>query len=544
MKNNLIKILIVALLLSPFILRATTIPMFVDDSGGGGTGTGGTGGGGGGGGTGGSGGGSGGYAGTASSSSLFVSTGEASDITYTTAVLHGSGGDNFSSPTLPLTAYFRYSTADISPIYCNDIYGTNMQATGDVKLGVPASGKAINFSQKITGLAPDTLYYYCAIVSNKQSIGYGGTGIVKSFHTNPYGGSITTNEADAVTKDSAKLNGYYSSTDDASVYFEYRKWTGSSSENWKQAGGQNYQVGNNSNIYGDFSVVLSGFDPNTTYQYRAVITTNKGGESGKTIYGNILNFTTEDNSTDTGTGGTGDTGTGGGKGGSGIGGTGGSGNKTGTGGTGVTGTGGGGNYSSGGSARTGQGGGTTIYQNVSNGSSSGRNSNGGYANSGSYGGSSNGGNFYGNNGGNLYGGSGQGNQNYNTKITDTTPLALGQTSTPPALAIVHYMEGVETVFARQITADTDFAKKYGYTDGQDLQAFAWYLADELGRAFGYVDASRKEIRVSAPDVAAYQLQLSGGKLSVYEYYLNKIVDVRSASATFKTASGYEYYFKR
>ncbi len=519
MKKNILKILIAVLLLAPFALKATTvpIPIFIDDTeeitptgGSGGTGSGGTGG---------SDTRNRNSANTASSSSLFVSTNDASGITYTTAILNGSGGDNSNNPTLPITAYFRYSAADISPIYCNDIYGTNMRATGDKKLGVPTFGKIIPFSQKISGLSPDTTYYYCAILSNKQEIGYGGTNIVKSFHTNPYGGSVTTNEATSVTADSAKLNGYYSSIDDASVYFEYRKWTGSSSANWQQTNKQSYQVGNNSNIYGYFSMILSGFNPNTTYQFRAVITTEKGGENGKIIYGNILNFTTEDNTTDIGTdGGTGDNGNGGG--------------------SGTGGRGGSGDYVGGGSTRTGTSGGSTINQNVSSGSSASRSAGGSYTNRESYGnnGSYSNGNFYVNNN--------QNNQNYNTKIIDTAPLALGQTNTPPALAIVRYMEGVETVFARQITADTNFAKKYGYIDGQDLQSFAWYLADELGRTFGYVDTSGKEIRVSKPDVAAYQLQLSGNKLTVYEYYMDKIIDVRNANASFKTASGYEYYWKK
>ena len=54
----------------------------------------------------------------------------------------------------------------------------------------------------------------------------------------------------------------------------------------------------------------------------------------------------------------------------------------------------------------------------------------------------------------------------------------------------------------------------------------------------------KEIRVSFPDVAAYQLQLVGNKLTVYEYYNNKVVDVQNVTTTFKNISNYEYYFKK
>jgi hypothetical protein len=78
----------------------------------------------------------------------------------------------------------------------------------------------------------------------------------------------------------------------------------------------------------------------------------------------------------------------------------------------------------------------------------------------------------------------------------------------------------------------------------NLQTFAENLADQFARAFGYVNANGREIRVGPPDIAAYQLQLIGNKLTVYEYYDNKIIDIRSTTATFKNASGYEYYFKK
>jgi hypothetical protein len=121
---------------------------------------------------------------------------------------------------------------------------------------------------------------------------------------------------------------------------------------------------------------------------------------------------------------------------------------------------------------------------------------------------------------------------------------LGETVAPPNDAIVRYHEGIETVFVRQIIANTDFAKTYGYIQGSNLQTFADNLADQLARAFGYVSSTGKEIRVSKPDVAAYQLQLVGSKLTVYEYYNNKIVDVRNLTTVFKSASSYEYYFTK
>jgi hypothetical protein len=84
----------------------------------------------------------------------------------------------------------------------------------------------------------------------------------------------------------------------------------------------------------------------------------------------------------------------------------------------------------------------------------------------------------------------------------------------------------------------------GYIAGTDLQSFAWTLADSLARDFGYVGANGKEIRVSKPDVSAYQLEIVGNKLTVYEYYNSKIVNIQNLTATFKGANPYEYYFQK
>jgi hypothetical protein len=109
---------------------------------------------------------------------------------------------------------------------------------------------------------------------------------------------------------------------------------------------------------------------------------------------------------------------------------------------------------------------------------------------------------------------------------------------------VHYREGIETVLARQIIADKELAKKYGYEEKNNLQTFAWYLADQLARMFGYVNQNGREIRVSLPDIAAYQLQLVGNRLTIYEYYNGVVVNIQNTTTIFKNASGYEYYFKK
>jgi hypothetical protein len=121
---------------------------------------------------------------------------------------------------------------------------------------------------------------------------------------------------------------------------------------------------------------------------------------------------------------------------------------------------------------------------------------------------------------------------------------LGQTATEAELddAIVRYHEGVETVFQRQIKKNPILLTRFGYKNGDDLETFAWDLADQLAKTFGYINAQRKEIRVSKPDVTAYRLRLEGNKLKVYEYNNFKIVNIQDTTSTFKDKRSFEYYY--
>src|SRR3989344_4665600 len=251
--------------------------------------------------------------GTTTYSNLYVTTLEAEDVTYTTAKLLGAGGDLIANPTLPITAYFRYSKKDISPIYCNDIYGTNMVSTEDIDLDavgavkdvyVPMLGKNVSskpFSQNITNLTPDTKYYYCAIISNKENIAYGGSNIVMDFRTSSYKTTIRTSGATSVGSDSAKLNVSYNSIENVTTYFEYKKATASGEAPlaWEKLESSieihNKQRNPNgiyeANVSGNISFTLTGLAPVTKYQFRAVATTSSGAER-KTIYGTTLSFTT------------------------------------------------------------------------------------------------------------------------------------------------------------------------------------------------------------------------------------------------------------
>jgi hypothetical protein len=84
-----------------------------------------------------------------------VTTSSVTSLTRTTGVLTGYGNPGGDATT----GWFRYSTA--SPGTCNDSFGTRAPAMGGSALGAGTSNAS--FSQAITGLAPATTYFYCAI---------------------------------------------------------------------------------------------------------------------------------------------------------------------------------------------------------------------------------------------------------------------------------------------------------------------------------------------------------------------------------------------
>lgn len=676
MQKHILTILVITLLLAPFVLlQANKEPGWVDD---GGIGSG-------------SGGASGGTStnnttpSISSKSNLFVETYDADNITQTTARLHGAGGDKTTNPTLRLTGYFRYSKAAISPIFCNDIYGSNMISTKDINLGakedktctqggkypdcIPPASQT--FYQNIGDLSPNTTYYYCAIVSNKNNIAYGGESIVKQFRTNCYETIANTKSATNIKSTSARLNGSYCSAkiianetgktiEKVITYFEYRKNIAGgelSSFSAIPNSEQKYEMGDLANLYGNIQFNLLGLTPNTEYIFRTVVKTADSDANKKTTYGSPEKFTTIPGAGGRDTGGSGCTscvkptvtvtvtanpssikpgesttiswtstnttacttsaGSPGSSNETGITGsfntgpltnsksysvtcTGANGTRTGsvyvfvnTTGTGYTpqcsdtldndkdgkidildpnchvdgdlnkeyvpthyselsspvvippgtdytpqynpnngtwgtrdgrtwtnGTWGTGTDSGTWTATSGTGGTGTVYW-AGNGDGTGT----WYSSTGS---------------GTWTNGKRTGSAGTGT----WTNLVLGQKAIPPWDAIVRYHEGIETVFIRQIMNRSIFTQKYGYQEGMNLQTFAEDLADQFARSFGYVNANGKEIRVGPPDIAAYQLELIGNKLTVYEYYANKIVDIRNTTATFKNKSDYEYYFKK
>jgi hypothetical protein len=150
-----------------------------------------------------------------------------------------------------------------------------------------------SFTANITGLAPNTTYYY-RILGNGFQFTYVGNA-VQSFttSTNPLGAPImTTTTASNVTNTTATLNGTYNANNAAStIWFEYGTTpalgNSTSAQSVSATSASSYNAG------------ITGLTANTTYYFRAV-----GQNASGTSYASILSFsTTNSSSSSTSTGG-------------------------------------------------------------------------------------------------------------------------------------------------------------------------------------------------------------------------------------------------
>ncbi|EYF04549.1 beta strand repeat-containing protein [Chondromyces apiculatus] len=207
-----------------------------------------------------------------------VTTVAASAVTNTGATLNGSATPNGSATT----GWFRYATVD--PGTCNDSFGTRAPATGGASLGSGSS--AVAYAQAITGLAPATTYYFCALVQNGVGT---SVGAVLSF-TTPASPSVTTVAASNVTGTGATLNGSanpnlsaatgwfrYSTTEPASCNDSFGTRAPTS-------GGTSLGSGGSAVAYAQ---AVTGLSAGTTYYYCAIASNPTG-----TSFGAVMSFTT------------------------------------------------------------------------------------------------------------------------------------------------------------------------------------------------------------------------------------------------------------
>jgi hypothetical protein len=139
-----------------------------------------------------------------------VSTGSASGVAGTTVTLNGTVNPQGAATT----AFFRFSTT--SPGTCNDTFGTRAPATGGT--AISAGNVSQFFFENVTGLAPGTTYFYCALATNSAGTGFGS---VLSF-TTPNMPLVTTFAPSSVTGTTAIFNGQGNPLGAATVgYFRY-----------------------------------------------------------------------------------------------------------------------------------------------------------------------------------------------------------------------------------------------------------------------------------------------------------------------------------
>lgn len=214
---------------------------------------------------------------TSSASEPDISTDGASSITSTSAVLNAlfeaNGNDTFIR--------FDYGTSS-----SNLSSHTDYEDVGD------DSG---SFDEKVTGLEPNTTYYFRASGYNDEGSDNGSIYSFKTLASNDsYSGQyprVTTKFVSNVGRTSVKLNGSATNSYNLPVkaWFEYGKTINLGSQTSKQS------VGSGSSI--NFSADVVNLEANTIYYFRA-IAENDGGQNK----GEILVFKTGTNSTVSNTG--------------------------------------------------------------------------------------------------------------------------------------------------------------------------------------------------------------------------------------------------
>jgi hypothetical protein len=182
----------------------------------------------------------------------------------------GSSCGSFWGSCGSTTYYFQYGTSQYS------LYQSTQTQT--------MNGTSGNVSAYVSGLTPNTTYYFQLIATNSYGTSNGG---VLSFVTNTGSGStsvsVITTLATNVSARTARLNGLVtgsnaSSYSTANVYFEY----GTSPSLGLRTTAQNAYLASASNY---FDTIFTA--PNTTYYYRIDAVVN-----GQTYMGSTVSFST------------------------------------------------------------------------------------------------------------------------------------------------------------------------------------------------------------------------------------------------------------
>lgn len=170
-----------------------------------------------------------------------VTTLAASSITTGSATLNASVNPNGASTTL----YFQYGRT------------TSYGSTSSSQSIGTTSG---NYNMPVSGLSAGTLYHFRAVAYNLGGTNFGSD---LTFTTsNPPPPTVITLAATSITSSSAQLNSTLNPNGaSTTIYFEYGLTTNYGSTTPSQTGITTSE---------DFSVVVPGLSPNTTYHFQAV----------------------------------------------------------------------------------------------------------------------------------------------------------------------------------------------------------------------------------------------------------------------------------
>jgi hypothetical protein len=200
-------------------------------------------------------------------------TNAASSITATSATLNGTVNPN----GLTTNAIFEWSTSSFTPPSGGGTPGTT--DTPSYNAGAGSSAEAYNTF--LTGLTPNTIYYYDAYCGNSSGVGHG---YVTSFQTLPLAApTVTTGSVSSLTATSAVLNGTANPNGLDTTWFFQAAPNPSLSGSGNFGGGD---AGTGRTPVGE-TYALTGVSSNTEFWFRIVAVS-----AGGTSYGSILSFTT------------------------------------------------------------------------------------------------------------------------------------------------------------------------------------------------------------------------------------------------------------
>ncbi len=191
---------------------------------------------------------------------------EADHISAISVVLHGKANLGTSAAS-DLKIGFQYSeSAGILPSNSTTVEAEDADAN-------------YNYTTAITGLEPETKYYFRSFVRQNGQDTYGET---KEFTTKDVASLLETNEASDIEATSANLNAKLDLTDVKYTNKSYGFYFGTSetAQNTKINGGE---IEDNA-----YSASRTGLSHKTQYWYKAFVTLDS-----QTFYGEVKTFTTE-----------------------------------------------------------------------------------------------------------------------------------------------------------------------------------------------------------------------------------------------------------